>query len=440
MKPEPSRKKHVIVIGAGFGGMACAFRLAKLSNVGVTLVDKRNHHLFQPLLYQVATSTLTAPDIARSVRSIFKTHQNVDVRFDEAKKIHRHDKRVEFSSGHSLEYDYLVLATGVRTSFFGKNHWQKHTLQLKSLSEAFEIRKSVLKNLELADQSAHEEERKKLSTVVIVGGGPTGVELAGAFSDLIKRTMRNSFRNFDARTQRIVLLEGMPDLLTPFRKEQRLYAKRHLEGLGVEVKTNSFVEDIQPEEVHLQGGEVIRSGAIIWAAGVEGMSIAKRLDVPVSRTNKVLVNPDFTVPGSPEFYVIGDAAEINQEDGSSVPGVAPAAVQGGKFVANHIRKSILGHPIPKKFTYVDKGKMAVIGKGAAVADIKGRRIEGWFGWLIWLFIHLIFLVDFRSKLAVLINWFWSYVQDSPGSRVFTSASSEVLVAKEAPSERDHEPS
>ena len=170
------------------------------------------------------------------------------------------------------------------------------------------------------------------------------------------------------------------------------------------------------------------------------MSIAKRLDVPVSRTNKVLVNPDFTVPGSPEFYVIGDAAEINQEDGSLVPGVAPAAVQGGKFVANHIKKSIFGHPKPQKFSYVDKGKMAVIGKGSAVADIKGRRIEGWFGWLIWLFIHLIFLVDFRSKLAVLINWFWSYVQDSPGSRVFTSASSEVLAAEEAPSERDHEPS
>ena len=170
------------------------------------------------------------------------------------------------------------------------------------------------------------------------------------------------------------------------------------------------------------------------------MSIAERLDVPVSRNNKVLVNPDFTVPGSPEFYVIGDAAEINQEDGSPVPGVAPAAVQGGKFVANHIRKSILGHPIPKKFNYVDKGKMAVIGKGAAIADIKGRRIEGWFGWLIWLFIHLIFLVDFRSKLAVLINWFWSYVQDSPGSRVFTSASSEVLVAEEAPSERERETS
>lgn len=420
--------------------MSCAFRLARLSNVAVTLVDKRNHHLFQPLLYQVATSTLTAPDIARSVRGIFKTHQNVDVRFDEAKRIHRHNKRVDFASGHSLEYDYLVLATGVRTSFFGSDHWQKHTLQLKSLSEAFEIRKTVLKNLELADQSTHEEERKKLSTVVIVGGGPTGVELAGAFSDLIKRTMRSSFRNFDARTQRIVLLEGMPDLLTPFSKKQRLYTKRHLEGLGVEVKTSSLVEDIQPEEVHLQGGEVIPSGTIIWAAGVEGMSIAKRLDVPVSRANKVLVNPDFTVPGSPEFYVIGDAAAINQEDGSPVPGVAPAAVQGGKFVADHIRKSILGHPLPEKFNYTDKGKMAVIGKGAAIVDIKGRRVEGWFGWLIWLFVHLIFLVDFRSKLAVFINWFWSYVQNSPGSRVFTSASSEILVAEEASSEHDQKAS
>ena len=440
MNPEPPTKKHIVIIGAGFGGMACAFRLARLSNVAVTLVDKRNHHLFQPLLYQVATSTLTAPDIARSVRSIFKTHQNVDVRFDEAKRIHRHSKRVEFSSGYSLEYDYLVLATGVRTSFFGNDHWQKHTLQLKSLSEAFEIRKSVLKNLELADQSSHEEERNKLATVVIVGGGPTGVELAGAFSDLIKRTMRNSFRNFDARTQRIVLLEGMPDLLTPFSEEQRLYAKRHLEGLGVEVKTNSFVEDIQPEEVHLQGGEVIHSGAIIWAAGVEGMNIAKKLDVPVSRANKVLVNPNLTIPGSPELYVIGDAAAINQEDGSSVPGVAPAAVQGGEFVADHIRKSILGHPLPEKFNYADKGKMAVIGKGAAIVDIKGRRVEGWFGWLIWLFVHLIFLVDFRSKLAVLINWFWSYVQNSPGSRVFTSTSSEISVAEKASSERDHESS
>ena len=424
MKSELHAKKHILIIGAGFGGMACVRRLARLSNVAITLVDKRNHHLFQPLLYQVATSTLTAPDIARSVRGIFKGYSNVDVRYDEATDIDQQRKIVTFTSGNTLSFDYLVLATGAKTSFFGNNHWQDYTLQLKSLSDAFEIRKKVLSNLELADRSP-ETERERLSTVVIVGGGPTGVELAGAFSDLIQRTMRSSFRHFDASKQRILLLEGMPDLLAPFSLEQRAYAKNHLTELGVEVRTNALVENIEAQKVTLKGGEIIEAGAIIWTAGVEGNAVAQTLNTTATRSGKIIVNPDLSVQGAEDIYVIGDAAALEQANGSPVPGVAPAAVQGGEFVACHIGARIHGIKPEAVFEYFDKGKMAVIGKGSAIVDVRGYRSQGWIGWLIWLFIHVLFLVDFRSKLSVLINWFWSYVQNSPGSRVFTTSSTQA---------------
>ena len=418
----PSSPQHVVIIGAGFGGLACARKLSKEGGIKVTLIDRRNHHLFQPLLYQVATSTLTAPNIARSIRSLFGKDEEVDVVYDQVKNIDLECHKVLFQSGAQLPYHSLVIATGARTSFFGNDHWAEHVFQLKSLSDAFEIRKRVLRNLELVDRDP-QLEKEELSTVVIVGGGPTGVELAGAFSDLIQRTMAKSFRNTDMTRQRIILLEGQDRLLTPFHPEQSDYTRKRLEKSGVEVRTESIVLDIQPNLVTLKDGETIPAAAIIWTAGVEATSITRDLGVELTRNGQVKVIPDLSVPGHPQVFVIGDAAAVFQKDGSPVPGVAPAATQEGLYVAKRIITPDSSTSEP--FRYVDKGKMAIVGKGSAIVDIRDWRTEGILGWFIWLFIHVLFLVDFRSKAAVLINWFWAYVRNMPGSRVFTTASDET---------------
>lgn len=415
-------QKKIVIIGAGFGGLACARKLARKEGVKVTLVDRRNHHLFQPLLYQVATSTLSAPDIARSTRSLFDKKDQVDIIYDQVDDLDLAQKTLLFSSGKTLPFDSLVIATGVKTSFFGNDHWAEHVFQLKSLSDAIGIRKRVLRNLELFDRNGGESGsvQEELSTVVIVGGGPTGVELSGAFSDLIRRTLAKSFRNSDMRKQRIILLEGQDRLLTPFHETQSRYTRDQLEECGVEVRTNCMVQDIQKNKVTLKDGETIAAGTIIWAAGVEGTGITRKLGAELTRSGQVKVAPDLSVPGHPDVYVIGDAAAVYEFDGTPVPGVSPAAIQEGNYVAKRILK-------PRKldeepFEYFDKGKMAIVGKGSAVVDVRGWRVNGIIGWLIWLFIHLIFLVDFRSKVGVLINWFWSYVRNKPGSRVFTEAS------------------
>ncbi len=412
-------QKKVVVVGAGFAGLACARKLARKKGVAVTLVDRRNHHLFQPLLYQVATSTLTAPDIARSTRSLFDKKDGVDIVYDRVVDVDLGGKKLVFESGGKLEYDNLVIATGAKTSFFGNNQWEKHTFQLKSLSDAFEIRKRVLKNLEVLDRGGDDGDGG-LSTVVIVGGGPTGVELAGAFSDLIKRTMVRNFHNADLTKQRIVLLEGLPHLLPPFHEKQGEYTRDQLEKCGVEVRTGDMVEDIQENEVTLKGGEKIVSRAIIWAAGVEATGITKKLGAELNKKGQVKVAPDLSLPDHPEVFVFGDAAEIVPTDGPPVPGLAPAAAQAGKYVAKRILEPLAQDADP--FEYFDKGQMAIIGKGAAVVDVRGWRIGGFFGWLIWLFIHLLFLVGFRSKVGVLIDWFWAFARNRPGSRVFTAAS------------------
>ena len=417
-------QKKVVIIGAGFGGLACARKLAGKTGVKIILVDRRNHHLFQPLLYQVATSTLSAPDIARSTRSLFDEEDQVDIIYDQVDDIQLPQNTLVFSSGKTLAYDFLVIATGVRTSFFGNDHWAEHVFQLKSLSDAIGIRKRVLRNLDLYDRNGdrNDVDQEELSTVVIVGGGPTGVELAGAFSDLIRRTLAKSFRNSDMRKQRIILLEGQGRLLTPFHERQSRYTQEKLEDCGVEVRTNCMVQNIEENKVTLKDGDTITAGTIIWAAGVEGTSITQKLGAEMTRNGQVKVAPDLSVPGHPNAYVIGDAAAVYEFDGSLVPGVSPAAIQGGRYVAQRILK-------PRKldedpFEYFDKGKMAIVGKGSAVVDVRDWRVNGIIGWFIWLFIHLIFLVDFRSKLGVLINWFWAYIHNKPGSRVFTEASDE----------------
>lgn len=414
-----SSQKHVVIIGAGFGGLACARKLAGKNRVKVTLIDRRNHHLFQPLLYQVATSTLAAPDIARSTRSLFDKKDDVDIVYDRVEDVDLVGKTLAFASGKILGYDSLVIATGAKTSFFGNDQWAEHVFTLKSLSDAFEIRKRVLRNLELLDRGG-ENADGRLSTVVIVGGGPTGVELAGAFSDLIRRSMARSFRNADLTKQRIILIEGMDRLLTPFHEKQSRYTRDRLEESGVEVRTGCMVGDISENKVILKSGETIVAGTIIWAAGVEATSITRKLGAELTRSGQVKVAPDLSLPDHPDVFVIGDAAAIYELDGTPVPGLAPAATQEGQYVAKRILS--LRKPGEDPFEYFDKGKMAIVGKGSAVVDVRGWRISGFFGWFIWLFVHLIFLVGFRNKIGVLADWFWAFARNKPGSRVFTEAS------------------
>lgn len=416
-------EKHVVIVGAGFGGLACARKLAGKAGIRVTLVDRRNHHLFQPLLYQVATFTLAAPDISRSIRAIFDQAENVTIRYDEVESVHLEARVLGMKSGESLTYDHLVLATGARSSFFGNDAWAEHVFQLKSLSDAFEIRKRVLGNLELAER-ADLATQAVLGTVVIIGGGPTGVELAGAFSDLIQRTMRRSFRSYDTRKQRIVLIEARDRLLGVFTPSQADYACRRLEKLGVTVRLETAVSGITRGQVTLSSGEVIEAGAIIWTAGVEATPLTRKLGVELTRTGLVKTRDDLSLPGYPDAFAIGDTAAVEQKDGRLVPGVAPAAAQEGEYVA----RRILGlRAASGPFVYRDKGSMAIIGRNSAVVDVSGKRVNGTLAWLIWLFVHVVFLATFRSKLGVLLAWFWAYTHDAPGSRVFTSASSEAEV-------------
>lgn len=411
-------EKHVVIIGAGFGGLSCARHLSGKSGIRVTIVDRRNHHLFQPLLYQVATSTLAAPEISRSIRTVFEDAKNVAVRYDHVESVDLSARSLVMAGGERLEYDQLVIATGSRASFFGKDAWAPYVFQLKSLSDAFEIRKRILRNLELADRSGPEQQAL-LGSVIIIGGGPTGVELAGAFSDLIQRTMRRSYSGYDTRRQKIILLEARDRLLGVFDPAQSEYARKRLEKLGVSVRLGAMVSDISEQRVVLADGEVLEAGAIVWTAGVEATALTRTLGVEVTRAGLIQVEDNLSIPGHPEVFAIGDTAAAVAPDGKPVPGVAPAAAQGGKHVARQI---IAGRRKP--FRYRDKGSMAIIGKNAAVVDAGGMKLHGWTAWLIWLFVHVLFLAGFRSKTGVLVSWFWAYIHDKPGSRVFTTASDE----------------
>ncbi len=420
-----TKKINVVVIGAGFGGIACVKKLAKNENVHVTLVDRRNHHLFQPLLYQVATANLPAPQIARPIRSIFKSQENVTVLYDLATDFDLDGKIVKLENGVDLSYDYLVMATGAQTSFFGQDQWAEHVHQMKTLSGAFNIRKKVLRNLELAENSSNEEEKQFLATVAIVGGGPTGVELAGAFADLIKDQMKNSFKNFDPATLRIVLIEGMPNVLGVFDEDQSQYTQKHLEKIGVEVMTNAMVSNIEPNKLTLKDGSTIDASTIIWTAGVQATPLTKKLGAELTRGGLVIVNEKLQLPSHENVFIIGDTAAAKNGEGF-VPGVAPAAVQGGEYACDTILDKELGRRVTEPFSYKDKGKMAIIGKYAAIVDVNGLKFNGFFGWLVWLVIHLLFLIDVRSMVSVTGAWYWAFVRNLPGARIFTSSAEEKL--------------
>jgi NADH dehydrogenase len=414
---------QVVVLGAGFGGLTFCKQF-QMADARITLVDRTNHHLFQPLLYQVATCGLSAPDIAQPVRSILSDRQDVTVLLDAVTGFDLAHKQVQLGK-KLLDYDYLVLALGGQTGYFGHPEWEKFAPGLKSLDDALRIRSHVLLSFELAENEADTSEHDKLMTIVIVGGGPTGVELAGSFAELTRTVLKRDFRRIDPTQARIILIEASNHLLSAFPRDLSDSARRQLEAMGVQVRTGTSVKDIREGAVELAGGEVLRAANVIWAAGVSATPLTRNLGVELDRAGRVKVNPDLSLPGHPEIFAIGDMASVLQHDGKPVPGVSPAAIQMAGHVAKIIKQearfgaSPAGRPA---FRYWDKGSMATIGRSAAVAWIGKLKFSGLSAWLAWLFVHLIFLIGFRNRTAVFFQWVYSYLSYKRSARLITTLS------------------
>ncbi len=411
---------HIVVLGAGFGGLEFCKRFED-QNARITLVDRTNHHLFQPLLYQVATAGLSATDIAQPIRSILADRPNITVLLDEVEGFDLAGKKVILTET-TLAYDYLVLALGSCTSYFGHPEWEAFAPGLKTLQDAMQIRSRILRAFEQAESESSEAAQERLMTIVVVGGGPTGVELAGAFSELARHVLKADFRRIDPAQAQVILIEGAPRILDRVSPAMSASAQRQLEKLGAHVRTGTKVRSITEGRVDLENGETIRAANIIWAAGVSATPVTKKLGVELDRAGQVKVNPDLSVPGHPEVFAIGDMALVLERDGSPVPGVSPAAMQMGAHVARIIENEIAfpGGVKRPAFKYWDKGTMATIGRSAAVAKIGKFEFSGVMAWLAWLMVHLIFLVGFRNKIAVLFQWFYSYITYKRGARIITS--------------------
>ncbi|HWD19886.1 MAG TPA: NAD(P)/FAD-dependent oxidoreductase [Verrucomicrobiae bacterium] len=411
-----SGNPHIVVLGAGFGGLT--FCESFRGNARVTLVDRQNHHLFQPLLYQVASAGLSAVDIAQPVRSILADRKNVNVLMDDVVDF-KLDQRQVVLKKNTLTYDYLVVALGGRTSYFGHPEWEKCAPGLKSLDDALRIRREILLAFEKAEDEHDAERIKQLLTIVVVGGGPTGVELAGAFAELARFVLKRDFRHIDPRKARVILIEAAPRVLAHMPEDLSGKARQQLEHLGVEVRTGARVAEISPGCVRLEKGE-IRAENIIWAAGVGASPLGAKLGVPLDRAGRVQVGPDLALPQRPEVFVIGDMAEVTDADGKKVPGVSPAAMQMARYVSGLIEADLAG---PKKsrapFRYWDKGTLATIGRSAGVAQVGKLHLTGRLAWLMWLGVHLIFLIGFRNKISVLLQWAYSYFAYKRGARIIT---------------------
>jgi len=415
-----SKRAHVVVIGGGFGGLTFCQHFHH-PDARITIVDKHNHHLFQPLLYQVATAGLSAPEIAQPIRSILSGREDIEVLLDEVREIKLDAKQV-VSRKETLNYDYLVLAMGGGTSYFGHPEWEQFAPGLKSLEDAIRIRREVLLAFESAETESNAEERQQLMTIVVVGGGPTGVELAGAFAELTKQVLKRDFRNIDPAKAQIILIEASPHVLSHLSDDLQLSAERQLQKLGVQIRTNIKVASITRGHVELTTGEVIRAGNILWAAGVAASPLTKQLGVELDRAGRVKVNPDLSVPGHPGVFAVGDLVSLLQKNGKPVPGVSPAAMQMAKHVAKIISDELTSPGIAARtdFEYFDKGTMATIGRFAAVAQVGPFKFSGYMAWLAWLFVHLVFLVGFRNKIAVLLQWTYGYFSYKRGARIITN--------------------
>lgn len=420
--------EHVVIIGAGFGGLYAA-RALRREPVRVTVIDRHNHHTFQPLLYQVATAGLSASDIATPIRHVLRKQKNTSVILAEVKAIDPVQKRVIFEDGE-LGYDTLIVAAGASHSYFGNDAWAAFAPGLKTVEDALEIRRRVLLAFEAAEREPDPARRSAWMTFVVVGAGPTGVELAGALSELSRHTLRREFRHIDPSKARIVLLEGAGQVLPSYVPELGEKAKQQLAALNVEVRTNCRVTGIDEEGVSI-GDKRIEARTVLWGAGVAASAIARTLGAPLDRAGRVLVAPDLTVPGHEDIYVIGDLASLKQEDGTPVPGVAPAAIQGGRHAARSIARTLRGLPrLP--FRYDDRGSMATIGRAAAVADFGKLKLSGFLAWLAWLFVHILFLIGFRNRFLVLFSWALSYVTYERASRLITGEIPPLLEDHRAP--------
>ncbi|WP_225410046.1 NAD(P)/FAD-dependent oxidoreductase [Stigmatella hybrida] len=404
----------MVILGGGFGGLHAALRL-KRAPVRVTLVDRHNHHLFQPLLYQVATATLSPSDIASPLRGLLGRHR-IAVLLAEATRVDVEGKRVILADGE-LKYDSLIVATGATHSYFGNNAWAAHAPGLKTIEDALEIRKQVLLAFELAEREPDPELRRQLLTFVIAGGGPTGVELAGALAEISRHALVRDFQNIDPTQARIILVEGNHHLLPTYPEPLAQRARQSLERLGVEVRAGARVTRIDETGVFV-GDEHIPCRTKLWAAGVAASPLARSLGVELDRAGRVPVSPELTLPGRKDVFVIGDLASL-QQDGHPIPGVAPAAMQQGKHAASNILRQLQGKPM-KPFRYNDRGTFSVIGRGAAVGIAMARfQMSGYPAWLAWLFIHVLFLIGFRSRVAVLLNWAYSYLAFRRSARIIT---------------------
>ncbi len=407
---------HVVIVGGGFGGITAARALNGMP-VRITMIDKTNHHLFQPLLYQVATAGLSPADIAAPIRHIVRKQKNTKVLMAEVTGIDTVAKTVQVADHQPIPYDYLIMATGARHSYFGKEQWSENAPGLKTLTDATRIRERVLSAFEEAETAEDERVRQELLTFVIVGGGPTGAELAGAIAELAKRALASDFRHIDPRRTKILLLEAGPRILSGFPEYLAKRAHHALEEMGVEVRTDSAVQDIDDMSVTV-AFERIGCRTVIWAAGVLASPAGQWFDVPTDKNRRVQVLPDLSIPNHPEIFVIGDTATLTQ-DGKPLPGVAPAAMQQGNYVANVIRSYVLHRERPAPFRYKDKGNLATIGRRFAIADFGKFGISGFPAWLLWLGIHIYFLVGFRNRFFVLAQWAWAYLTYERGARLIT---------------------
>ena len=415
MQNTPEKKPHVVIVGAGFGGLEAAKKLA-CQDVRVTVIDRTNYHLFQPLLYQVATAALSPADIAAPVRAVLSKCKNMEVILAEVQSVDVAAKKIK-TTDMEIPYDFLILATGARHSYFGHDEWEKLAPGLKSLEDAIELRRRLLMAFEYAEKITDEAARKAAMTFVIIGGGPTGVEMAGAIAEIARYTLAKDFRHIDPSQARVMLIEGEPRLLASFPEDLSSSAMKQLVELGVEVRTGVRARNLT--ETGLQvGDEFIPCRVKIWAAGNNASFVGKTLGVAVDRVGRVMVDDDLTIPGHPEVQVIGDLANFSHQTGQPLPGVSPVAMQQGRHAARNILRMIKNRE-RRPFRYWDKGSMATIGRKKAVADLNFVHLSGLPAWLVWLFVHIIFLVGFRNRVAVLFQWAWAYLTFNAGARLIT---------------------
>ena len=415
-------KPKVVIIGGGFGGLWAAKALAK-REVEVTLIDRKNHHVFQPLLYQVATAVLSPGEIAQPIRRILHKYKNIEVILGEAVGFDKENNKVRLADGSEIGYDYLIVAGGARHAYFGHDDWEREAPGLKTIEDAVEIRRRVLLAFEYAEKDAYLTGKQREMNFVVVGGGPTGVELAGAIADIARKALAKDFRAIDTRKARVMLFEGSDHVLGTFANDLSTSAKKQLESLGVEVRLNSFVTDIEAGRVKV-ADVWIDCDVVLWATGVAASPLGKALGVEIDKAGRVRVESDLSIPGSKNIFVIGDMVWLLQESGEPVPGVSPAAMQMGRATARNILRDLEAKP-REIFRYVDKGSMATIGRSKAIAEAGGFKFKGFIAWLMWLFLHVFFLIGFRNRLAVLFEWFWAYLTRERSARLITGDADEM---------------